>query len=106
MEVGFSFIPDNIKYEVKKLEKITISIEKEKSKVMFNEQCLINEILPNYTNIRLHDSAVLNSEFTFEFRKNLIKEELRKSKSKLDNLYEETSVIWNEIKNNSDQVLR
>ena len=50
MEVGFSLIPNNIKNDVRKLEKITISIEKEKSKVMFNEQCLINEILPNYTN--------------------------------------------------------
>ena len=50
MEVGFSFIPNNIKNDVRKLEKITISIEKEKSKVMFNEQCVINEILPNYRN--------------------------------------------------------
>ena len=41
MEVGFSVIPNNIKNDVRKLEKITISIEKEKSNVMLNEQCVI-----------------------------------------------------------------
>ena len=49
IEVEFSFIPNNIKNDVRYLEKMIKSVEKIQSHI--NEQCLINKLLPNYTYI-------------------------------------------------------
>ena len=49
MEVGFSFVSINLKNDVRKLDKKIIFIEKN----LFNEQCLINNLLPNYTIIKI-----------------------------------------------------
>ena len=39
---------------------------------MFNETCLNNNLLPTYTNIRLHDDATKAESFVSDFRKELI----------------------------------
>ena len=59
----------------------------------FNEICLQEEILPNYSRLRLHDPAVANTSKTTEYRKYLVEKELRdkekhshKLKQQRDNL--------------------
>ena len=48
MEIGFTSLPSNIRIDIRNLEKIIIKIENNISNVMFNNQCLLNGLLPNY----------------------------------------------------------
>ena len=54
--------------------------------VIFTETCIRENLLPKFTNIRLYDQAVQQSEQTLGFRRNLLKEEARKKKRILDDI--------------------
>ena len=58
-----------VKNRYRKLEKIAVKVIKVRSNLKFNETCLINELLPTYTNIRVHDDAAKSETFVIEFRK-------------------------------------
>ena len=57
----------------RKLEKVQTKIIKCKYSIIFNKTCLKENIFPRYSNLRLHDQAARNQQFTLEFRSNLIK---------------------------------
>lgn len=54
---------------------------------LFNETCLQQELLLTYTNIRPHNPAAHQGDFTFNFRKKLITYQIKKKK-KEDELLE------------------
>ena len=64
---------------------------KVKSHLLFNETCVINKLLPVYTNIRLHDDAARKEPFVEDFRLNLIKREIVKQKEIISSLNNEYS---------------
>ena len=52
----------------------------------FNEACLQHNLLPIYTNIKLHDEAAKPQQFVTEFRRNLIANENEKQRSNIHQL--------------------
>jgi len=79
-------INNDCKKEFQILEKYLIKETKLKSHLSFNETCLINRLLPTYTNIRLHDDAALQEQFVIKFREDLIKRQIDEQKIDLRTL--------------------
>lgn len=46
--------------------------------VIFNRTCITENLLPNFTNIRLYDRAVQQSSLTQDFRKKLVEQEIER----------------------------
>ena len=53
---------------------------------MFNSICIKENLLPSYTNIRLHDQAVQQRNSTSDFRKKLLEEQVSLNTERLDKL--------------------
>lgn len=62
----------NERKTIRLIEKINKKIIHIKYSLVFNNTCIKENILPKYTNIRLHDPAARNQQFTVEYRKQLI----------------------------------
>ena len=58
---------------------------------MFCSTCLKEDILPKYTNIRLHDRAARNERFTLKYRRCLVQRELENAKKKIEVLEKEVA---------------
>ena len=67
--------------------------------VIFNRTCITENLLPNFTNIRLYDRAVQQSSLTQDFRKKLVEQEIERKRELLRNLYLEYSAAFDEFKN-------
>lgn len=70
-----------IKVLYRKLEKTALKIVKNESHRKFNECCLINDLLPTYTNIKTHDEAAKTETFVLDFRKKIIEREIGELRS-------------------------
>ena len=71
---AFKYADNNEKIAFRKIERL-----KKKCHLQFNETCIINKMLPTYTNVNLHDGTARNEEFVLEFRLNLIKRQIEKN---------------------------
>ena len=71
---------------LRKLENVKRKIIKCKWSIVFNETCLNENILPNYTNIRYHDPAVEYTSSALTYRKSLVRRELEEKKNLLIDL--------------------
>ena len=69
-----------------KILKLNRKLSKAKSAVLFNDICLKENILPNYTNIRLHDQRAKQQSFTSTFRQNLVKHQLKLSEERVEDI--------------------
>lgn len=78
-----------IKSAYRKLERLKIRIVKLRSHLSFNETCKINQLLPTYTNVRLHDDAATAESFVLEFRLNLVERQIKEHKSAILSLESE-----------------
>lgn len=65
-------VPNDTKQSFRKLEKSQEKLTKKRMDIEFNKNCLQHNLLPNYTNVKLHDEAARKENFVFEFRRNLI----------------------------------
>ena len=74
------------KLTIRKLEKLNRKISKCETAIIFNRQCIQEDILPKYSNIRLHDPAARKQKFTKEFRKNLVQLQLKNKEKNLEKL--------------------
>jgi len=68
--------PLNVKNSFRNLEKLKLKIVKLECHRSFNETCVINELLPTYTNVRLHDEAASTETFVSDFRKKLVERQI------------------------------
>ena len=68
------------------IERSAIKIHSVACHLSFNETCLNNNLLPTYTNIRLHDDAARKSEFATDFRKKLIERQVKEQKEELSHI--------------------
>ena len=87
---------DNLRKTVNKIVKTQTKLSKCESAITFNGLCIKEDLLPKFTNIRLHDPATKNEAFTKEFRKKLVEHQIKKKESlsselrrKLASLHEE-----------------
>ena len=81
-----------VKRSYRELEKISIKLIKIKCHLKFNETCIINNLLPCYSNIRIHDDAARSESFVLEFRRNLILRQIEEQKKQITELIEELKV--------------
>ena len=71
-KIMFKQLTPEAKTIFRKLEKNSIKLLNAKAHRLFNETCLNNNLLPTYTNIRLHDDVTRAERFVSDFRRNLI----------------------------------
>jgi len=58
------------------VEKLRMKIIKLQCHRSFNETCLINRLLPTYTNVRLHDEAATTETFVNDFKLKLVERQI------------------------------
>ena len=92
------YLRNDQKVLIRKIEKLQRKREKTKNGVIFNQTCLQEDILPKYTNIKVHDPAARKTAFTKEYRRKLVQLQLKTKEEalvsvqrKLDALFEELS---------------
>ena len=71
---------------LRKIENLNKKIINAENAVIFNSVCIKENLLPTYTNIRLHDRAVQHAQLTSDFRKKLLEEQILSNQTKSNNL--------------------
>ena len=72
-----------VKREYRKIERSKVKILKLKCHQAFNETCVINKLLPTYTNVRLHDDAAREETFVLDFRLKLVKRQIAEQREEI-----------------------
>ena len=110
---AFKYADNNEKIAFRKIERLKNKIIKLKCHLKFNDTCIINKMLPTYTNVNLHDEAARNEEFVLEFRLNFIKRQieeisgkLKKKKKKKKNISPELTSVKQDLKNTRRRAIR
>ena len=103
-------LPATLKKEVRELEKVSLKLAKSECSLLFNGVCLSENLLPNYSNINLHDDAAKREPFTLKYRRQLVQRELDLGKVRRSTLEKElderTESLRNSMdKNNLEQIL-
>ena len=71
---------------IRRLEKLRKKEINARFAIVFNQQCLDNNLLPAYTNVRLHNEATRRKKFTTDFRRQLIEDQLNEKETVLTSL--------------------
>ena len=79
-------LPPELKCEFRKLEKVSLKLCKSECRVLFNRVCVRENLLPNYTNIKLHDEATKREPITLKFRQQLVQHELENAEAEKSSL--------------------
>ena len=105
---AFKYSDNNEKIAFIKIERLQNKIIKLKCHLQFNETCIINKMLPTYTNVNLHDDAARNEEFVLEFRLNFIKRQIEEISGKLKkkNISPELTSAKQNLKNTRRRAIR
>ena len=61
---------------------ILIKLYRQNMSLLFNQTCLNEGLLPNYTYIKIHDSAAHNDTDTQKYRCSLLKGQINNNKEK------------------------
>ena len=69
--------PSTSRSVIRDIEKTSRKITNAEAAILFNNQCIQNNLLPKYTNIRLSNEAVRRSKITLEFRRSLVENETK-----------------------------
>ena len=87
----------SVKKTIRKYEHTNRKLIKAEFALRFNEQCLNENVLPTYTNIKTHDPAVREEAFTKNFRKELIFNQIKLKKDVINKLMEEKKELEDEF---------
>lgn len=82
---------------ISKYIKTANKIEKCKLDIRFNQTCLDNDKLPNYTRINLPNDQLSKSDIIPKFRRNLLKKEIRNKTTSKRNLEKELQKLTNQL---------
>ena len=74
------------KHQFRKIEKTSLKLLETKAHRQFNITCQNKNLLPNYTNIKLHDNATRAQSFVSDFRMKIVQNEITKQSSEISNL--------------------
>ncbi len=96
-------LPAERRKSVRELEKISTKIIKEKCSLLFNSTCLKEQILPKYTNIKLHDQAARNEHFTLKYRRQLVEREVENAKASIETLEKDHKERTTSLLNTMDE---
>ena len=94
----FSFIilrtiPEDTKNKFRLLEKSLKKLKKTQCHLVFNETCVRNELLPKYTNVRVHDEAARQEPIVLNFRKELMQRQIQEQKLSINRLMSQVSEL-------------
>ena len=89
-------VPGELKRLYRKLEGNQKKVIRAKWSIAFNNVCLRENILPNYTRIRHHDPGVANTSHTLGYRAYLIEREIKLKEKQI----EELSLMKSNLDNN------
>ena len=87
-----------IRYIIRKTERIWKKIKRKKMSVVFNEFCINEGLLPNYTIHKLHDAAAKQNKTITEFRRELVLEQITSTKNEIKHLNEEFEKTRDQLK--------
>lgn len=92
----FSRIVFNLQNEENKkifrnIEKTTKKYITNKLHLLFNKTCINENLLPNYTNFKVHDAAARNEDFITTCRKELILRQIKEQEESLPTIKDEIS---------------
>ena len=73
----------------RKIEKTSEKLTNAEQHVKFNEQCIQHDLLPKFTNIRLHNAEMGTQAFVKKFRRNLLLQESKKQEELVKSLREQ-----------------
>ena len=79
-------LPQEEKLLLRQIEQTRKKLTKTKYAIAFNRTCLKENILPKYTNIKTHDPAARDQEFTKDYRRKLIEYQVRKQEQTWEQL--------------------
>ena len=82
-------LPSVARRAVRNIETTSRKIINARASVVFNEQCITNNLLPKFTNIRLNSEAVQRRKFTLDFRRNLVLDQIREKSEDVVRLQEQ-----------------
>ena len=84
-------LPSERRKSVRELEKVSAKLIKQKCSLLFNSTCLKEDILPTYSNIKLHSQAARKEPFTLKYRRNLVEREVQNAKANIETLEKDHS---------------
>ena len=82
-------VPEELRKLCRKLENVEKKIIKNRWSKTFNNVCLKENIMPTFSRIRHHDPALANTNHTIEYRRYLIRRELKLKEDILTKLTQE-----------------
>ena len=85
-KVVLKYSPPDALHAYRNIERNTVKLIKSRAHRSFNETCVNNNLLPNYTNVKLYDDAARRKEFFKNFRNDLIQNEILTLDSEIDDL--------------------
>ena len=77
-------LPPERRKSVRALEKVSTKLIKQKCSLLFNSVCLKEDILPTYSNIKLHNQAARKEPFTLKYRRRLVEREVGNAKTNIE----------------------
>ena len=84
-------LPPELRKQVRDLEKVSFRRCKSDCSLLFNSVCVKENLLPTYSNIRLHDEAARKEPFTLKYRLRLVQRELDNARTKKTTLDQDHS---------------
>lgn len=97
---SLNLLPNTVKQTFNKIQKLNRKLSKARTAILFNDICLKENILPKYTNVRLHDQRAKQQSFTEAFRRNLVEHQLKLKEEQVKELQQKL-VTLNALLNNS-----
>jgi hypothetical protein len=97
---------NDIKLRFRNIEKTKLKLTKVYNHRKFNQTCILNELLPTYTNVRIHDDAARLEPFVLDFRKNLIERQIKQQDSDLLALKTQFDKLLDEFKTDIGSTIR
>ena len=92
-------VPPEIKKTFNKVQKLNRKLSKAKNAVLFNDICIQENILPRYTNIKLHDQRAKKQSFTEDFQRNLVKHQRKTKQDTADQLQKKLDSLNQTLQN-------
>ena len=95
----FGMIPNDLKHMFRELERVNKKLINSNWSVKFNLTCINENMLPNYSNFRLHDQAANALNDTTNFRWRLVERQIEEKKRSIGILNESIRRITTNIDN-------
>ena len=95
-----------IKGSYRNYERLALKLINERCHLEFNLSCIQHNLLPVYTNIKLHDKAARPQDFVIDFRKKLIERQISQQKQNINTLNEQVTASASHLQQLVDSPIR